>query len=319
VNAQRFGLELEYHNLELADSLDAVRQVYGDGEVVQCNDYKTELEVPDLGKFTLEMDTSFMQFLSEQASAAEKEGIYKEALKLVRDSAESLLEPFVPMEIVSPPLEGEALRKFDDLVTLLRAKGAVGTHHSFRFVLALHLNPEELSQDPDRLRRMMQAFFLLQDWLKNRTRRDSSRWLSQYATLYPHSYGQLLCSKEYAPDFETLVQDYLKYVKDRNTALDMLPLFSHIDETVLTRLKKSRLVKPRPAYHYRLPDSCVDNPEWTIQHQIELWNKVDQLAEDQEKLADLSALYLTYAASFSKKLTENWPEQVEEEVRKWGA
>lgn len=49
---------------------------------------------------------------------------------------------------------------------------------------------------------------------------------------------------------------------------------------------------PRPAFHYRLPNSRIDDPGWRFEDEWNLWLEIEKLAGDKEMLHKLSRLYV---------------------------
>jgi Putative amidoligase enzyme len=67
----------------------------------------------------------------------------------------------------------------------------------------------------------------------------------------------------YAPPPQ-LFEHYLEHNPTRNRPLDLLPLFVHLHGPgLLKRVEDAPLVKPRPTFHYRLPNCELTNPGWT--------------------------------------------------------
>jgi len=111
-----------------------------------------------------------------------------------------------------------------------------------------------------------------------------------------------------------LIDDYLDYNPTRNRALDLLPLFAWIDVDRVMGLMEGEKVTARPTYHYRLPNSRVDEVEWKT---VEAWNSwvlVERLANDIKALEELRDQYFKYFDSpsfFFQK--DEWLKK----VRKW--
>ena len=51
-------------------------------------------------------------------------------------------------------------------------------------------------------------------------------------------------------------------------------------------------IKPRPTFHYRVPDSRVDEPGWTLTEEWNRWVEVELLAEDSERFEAMRAAFL---------------------------
>jgi hypothetical protein len=60
----------------------------------------------------------------------------------------------------------------------------------------------------------------------------------------------------------------------------------------MDRVEDKHLVKPRPAFHYRLPNCLIDEPDWTLAREWNTWVTVEQLASDPERIRTMSREYL---------------------------
>ena len=69
----------------------------------------------------------------------------------------------------------------------------------------------------------------------------------------------------------------------------MLPLFAEYDEETVQRAAGSDRIKPRPAFHYRLPDCHIDRDGWSLSQSWDRWCVVEALADDEEALERLTA------------------------------
>ena len=93
-----------------------------------------------------------------------------------------------------------------------------------------------------------------------------------------------MLNENYNPDLSTLIDDYLDANATRNRPLDLLPLFLHLDgDSFRARLPEEQ-ISPRPAFHYRLPNSMIDDPNWSISQEWAAWMKVERLAADVDEL-----------------------------------
>lgn len=139
------------------------------------------------------------------------------------------------------------------------------------------------------LRDYIRAYTLLHEWLVIELDTAFSRRLMRFATAYPPNYARKVLDSHYAPRLPELIDDYLKYNTTRNRALDLLPLFAHLDWERVARAVDDERVKGRPTFHFRLPNSRVHDPRFRISDEWKLWLEVERLAEDPERLAELSA------------------------------
>jgi hypothetical protein len=105
---------------------------------------------------------------------------------------------------------------------------------------------------------------------------------------YPRAYARLVLDPGYAPDQAQLIDDYLMHNATRNRGLDLLPLFAHIDPARVRRGIDDKRIKARPTFHFRMPDSRVDEASFRISEQWSTWLEVERLACDRARLAEQS-------------------------------
>lgn len=48
----------------------------------------------------------------------------------------------------------------------------------------------------------------------------------------------------------------------------------------MSQVEDPHLVKARPAYHYRLPNCLIDEPDWRLAREWNTWVAVERLAAD---------------------------------------
>jgi hypothetical protein len=126
---------------------------------------------------------------------------------------------------------------------------------------------------------------LLYDWLVEEARIDFTRKLSSFIDPFPEPFRRKVIDPDYRPDVDGLIDDYLADNPTRNRPLDMLPAFATLrHDRVLAAAKEHDQVKPRPTFHYRLPNCCVDDPAWTFAQEWNRWVAVERLAEDRVRL-----------------------------------
>ena len=286
-NLRRVGVEIEFGGLPLAEAAQIIADTAGLRQSA-ISDYEIALEGDPAGAWRIERDQELLKKMGRERAENEEE------VGLLATAAEKALElgskAIVPLELVSPPLSFERLPEFQELVDALRAAGAVGTGGNVLFAFALQLNPELPALDAETIRRYLQSFACLQDWLEERCNMDAARKVTHYSALYPIDYVKLLLSEDYAPDIATLIDDYLQHNPTRNRALDMLPVFSYIDEVRVRGIVSDPKIKSRPTFHYRLPNSKIDEKTWTVFEAWNDWVTVEEIAESPVRLAELSKL-----------------------------
>lgn len=159
---------------------------------------------------------------------------------------------------------------------------------------------------------MLRAFILLYPWLKRRAEVDLTRRASPYINPFPESYARLILAPDYPATRDRLIDDYLAHNPTRNRPLDMVPVLAHLDhDRVAHRVEERRLVKPRPAFHYRLPNCMVDEPDWTIAREWNTWVEVERLASERAKLAEMSRDYLRADGQSLRPFLDDWPRMLE--------
>ncbi|MGO1501035.1 MAG: amidoligase family protein [Marinobacter sp.] len=301
---RRVGVEIELSGLGYQQLVDLVAELL-DGEATLQSRYVSKLETPQ-GCFIIELDSDPIKDLDLAdgrlpLSIREFGG---QAMEVIDAAAERI----VPLEIVSPPMPFSELSQIETLVHKLREAGALGSREAIYFAFGLQLNPELPDLKPATLVHYYQAFAVLYDWLKARHQLDISRKFTPYIEPWSSRYTDLLIADGYAPDQQQMMVDYLESNPTRNRALDLLPLFAHLDKPLLDQYVVDPRIKSRPTLHYRLPDCDIDNPNWHFSSVWNDWVVVEQLANHAEDLAELRALFRDSRKISLRNLTRNWQE-----------
>ncbi len=280
---RRAGFEVEFTGLTLARAVEVVAGVLG-GERREEDAAHCILAVPGAGDFAIEIDWAFLK-----RQAAEQGGGSGESWVGLLSSA---AERVVPLEVVGPPLPLNKLdRLLEPLVEALRDAGAAGTRDTVIAAYGVHINTEAPDLEVATLWRYLVSFALLQWWLVDTHAVDLARRVSPYVDLYPEAYTRTLCEEGPPPSTDALLATYLQHNPTRNRALDLLPLLSVLDEEAVQAAVADDRVEARPAFHYRLPNCLIDDPDWSLASAWESWRVVDDLAQ---RPADLDALAAAY-------------------------
>lgn len=284
---RRVGVELEFIGLSAEKAADLLAETLG-GTPKAEDSHKYTVSVPELGNFLVELDTIYAHKNHKPyTELLEKLGLAEDLAKTVGN----LSQEFVPMEIVGPPIEWPNLNCFDQITQALRTAGAKGTFGAPYYAFGCQLNPEIVAPTVAHILPMLQAFLVLEPWLREQCNNDFTRKLTSFADPFPKGYQQKVLSAEYNPSMEQFIDDYIAANPTRNRALDLLPLFAHLMPEKVKQLGDER-IKPRPTYHYRLPDSPLGKPEWRVHDEWARWLKVEELAEQPQKLAELCQEHL---------------------------
>lgn len=298
------GFELEFSGLTIEQAGKALEKALG-GELQQESVAKSVLHVEELGTFNIEIDWNYLKVKAAEEAEGQQEP--SQWLDLLKQSAAIL----VPVEIVCPPIPLDRLESLSPMIASLRESGAVGTDDSMIAAYGLHINAEIPRLDATTLFAFLRAFSLLQWWLVDEHKVAFSRKLSPYIDLYPESYLNTLFSCS-GPSMDQLMSDYLAHNASRNRALDMLPLFSEIDDGRVSQAVDDDKIQGRPAFHYRLPDCRIEQPEWSLQNAWNCWLIVEQLAEKSAAMEMLGEKFLSMERPLLGVSRRDWTELIDQ-------
>ncbi len=281
---RRVGFELEFGGLDLGECAKILIRLFG-GEVSVRSEYVLEVKTP-LGRFELEADSAFL-----------KEKTYEKYLGMmgikpqdpISQNINSMLGmlagTLIPFEIATPPLVIDDLEPVEKIRAELQKHSAQGTKAAVLNAFGMQFNPEVPDTSAETLLGYLRGFFLLFDWLYEESEIPVSRKVAPFINNFPEEYIQLVLEPSYDPTLHELMTDYLTHNPTRNRPLDLLPLFADIDKAlVFSYPVETDLIKPRPTFHYRLPNSMVDDPSWQIANEWNKWVMIERLAADPSRL-----------------------------------
>lgn len=263
----------------------------------------------EFGDFGIELDARVLSsrgYLDSLRSV----GIKIEPGEL-RDNLEDVMSRVagvvVPHELVCPPVAVEALARIDEIRRRLCRAGAKGTQSSALYAFGLQFNVDVAKFESDHLLAVLRAFFLLFDEICERERIDLSRKLTPFVQPFPEDYVAHVLTADYAPDTETFIDDYLYFTPTRNRPLDLLPLLAWIDkERVMAAPVERGLVKPRPTWHYRLPNCLINDPDWSLAVPWAEWAAIETLAADDEALQSAARRRLGESSALRRWWSALW-------------
>lgn len=284
------GVEIELAGLDVDETARLVQATLG-GRVRVDGPFVRTVEGTDLGPMRIELDAAALESEGLKNALGEVERRL-DALDLDGAAARENLEAgisrvagtLVPCEIVTAPLGFEQLDALQDLLHRLREAGARGTHAAPHYAFGVHFNPEVPTFEPERLHAYLQAFVLRYRWLLEQGQVDPVRRLTPFIDPYPAAYVRHLLEASPPTSLAALIDAYLEHSPTRNRALDMLPLFSHLDDDRVRAVVDDPRIKARPTFHYRLSSCRVDEPDWALSDEWNRWVEVERLAEDPERL-----------------------------------
>ncbi|MFP4155647.1 MAG: amidoligase family protein [Halothiobacillaceae bacterium] len=309
---RRVGVELEMNGITLDELASTVAGVL-DLEITAQGRYERLLTGDPAGDWKVELDFRLLRDMGREP----RDG--GEIIDELRHSAEEILarvsEPVVPFELVSPPLPLDRLEDVERLIEHLRARGARGTTRQATNAFSLQLNPELPDLSAQSILDYIRAFSCLFPWLQRRAQVDFARRITGFAEPFPERYLRRILRPEYQPEQTALIDDYLDANPTRNRALDLLPLFAHLDHERVVDRVADPLIKARPTLHYRLPNCEIDRPDWGLHVVWNDWWQVEALACDHDRLTECCAAFLAFLdAPVDRLFGADWSTRVE---RSW--
>ncbi len=298
---RRVGIEIEFANVAGATAADLVARCF-DGVVEQVDVHRFRIVDARWGDYVVELDT---QYIHREEDNAEPQPVGDRVRELLGEAAALV----VPYEIVCPPLPWNRLDALSPLFEGLRRLGAEGTEDSPIYGFGLHLNAELAEQDIDHVLRQFRAYLLMSDWLRAHIDVDLMRRLLPYTDRFPEDYVSMVVARDYRPDLTEFIEDYAAANPSRNRELDLYPLLRHLAPETVDRLVDDPLIKARPAWHYRLPNASVSDPDWDAIVEWNRWVEVERLAADAPRLEAMAEAYRDWAA---RPTHERWLDAIRE-------
>lgn len=296
---RRVGVELEFGAITARTGARLVQSLFG-GTIEEEDPHRFHVCKSSLGQFTCELDTQYAHRSIVQDAAREPQGEEDPLGGLVgsfryemRRLYGDLSSYIVPCEIVCPPVPLGEMARLDAMVEALLAAGAEGTRSSPFYAFGAQLNPDVASKDAAWLTAMLKAYLLTSAWLRAVIQVHMTRRLVAFADPFPSDYVAAVVDARYWPSLESLMRDYLAANPTRNRELDLLPLFAWLDAPLVRAAVPDPRIKPRPTFHYRLPDSNLGMAGWSLTLEWNRWCVVERLAESRETLDAMGAAYRT--------------------------
>ncbi|MFD2190586.1 amidoligase family protein [Pistricoccus aurantiacus] len=298
---RRVGVEIEFAGIEPHGAAELVAEHFA-GRMENLSPHRLKVVDTRWGDFTIELDAQYAhpdsqviaheQPLEEDdAKARQRHHERIERHLRTRELIGDMVSGLVPTEIVCPPMPWDTLGELDNLFASLRNHGAKGTEDSLLYGFGLHLNPEVPSLEVKSVLAHLRAYLLLAASLRKQIDIDITREMLPHANPFPRTYALKLLDPRYAPDLDTLIKDYLLDNPTRNRELDMLPLFAFLRPEYPSELLRDVLIKPRPTFHYRLPNARLSAPDWNATVEWNRWVQVERLAADTKRLDQRTRAY----------------------------
>lgn len=278
---RKVGIEIEFAGIDTTTAAEAISSSIG-GTLKHHSPHLIDIKDSKLGNLRVELDTQYVHPKSDDEPEFLKDG---------RNFLGSAVTSLVPQELVTDPIPMDQLHVLDQVTSALSKAGATGTQDSILYAFGVHFNPEIATDEIDYLLAIMRTLVLFNAEIYDALSPDLTRRTMGWAQAYTPQYETQIMNPDYKPDQATLIKDYISLNKGRNHHLDMLPVFAFLDEKLVTSLLSDELVSARPAFHFRLPDSRIGDPDWMLCNDWNLWvsieNRSDQLAQ-----SDLEQWYM---------------------------
>lgn len=306
---RKVGYELEFSGLKLQQAAALIQRLYG-GEVARKHRYRYEVTGTEFGDFRVELDARALRRMASD-NTFKKWGIdfdEQSDSNSLEDIVDRVAQSVVPLEIVMPPVALSRTNDLEKLRQALQQHKAEGTKSSLVHAFGMHINIECPSLQTEVLLNYLRAFLILYPWLLDKHDIDITRKVTPYVDRFPDRYVRLVLDPDYRPDKKRLVADYLHHNPTRNRPLDMMPIWAIDQGDEVQKVLKDEKNAPRPTFHYRLPNSHVDDPNWQMQHELDYWMQVERLANDADWLQKLGRLYVLQVERTLTPFKKNWVE-----------
>lgn len=302
---RRVGFEIELGGISIEGAVEDVIETFG-GSANVISAYECVIADTEWGDHKVELDATILKE-RKYLSLLESMGIgpFKdEEVARIDTFVSRLASTVVPFEIVTAPIPIDKIEVIEDLRARLHTRGGEGTSDSLINAFGLHLNPEAPDLGVDSLLAHLQAFVLAFDWLKSAGQTDLARRITPFIDPFPKDYVTRILAADYRPDLQQFTEDYVDANPTRYRALDLLPILAHLSDHLPGAILSD--VSARPAYHYRLPNCRVSDPDWRIATEWNRWVLIERLAANKDALREMAQAYLDEGGADWEKKAEQW-------------
>ncbi|RBI86362.1 hypothetical protein DRV85_06335 [Rhodosalinus halophilus] len=289
------GIEVEFGALPPERAAEICEDRFG-GDLRQVSASEWRLEGSRVGNLKIYLDSAWRPGGSDRAA----------------EMGVAVARQVVPIEIVTEPLPQTRLPEIDALVAELAAAGAEGSRAHLLHGFGLHLNIALADPETGRdLLRVARAFALLEDWLRARDPLDLSRRVLPFTAPFPAAFVEALAALAPSDPPARLFDLIDAHLTSRNHGLDLMPAYAHLAPERFARhaAAAAGAVAARPAYHFRMPESRIGEPEWSLSYDWRRWWLVERVASENTLAARVAAARQEAAAAspFADRADEGAP------------
>ncbi len=301
------GFEIEFAGIKPLQAAEIITSLYG-GEIQKEHRYEIAIRNSEIGDFRVELDARILRKMADKELFAQLGlSLEEETIgKSIEDAVDRLARSVVPLEIVMPPVTITELSPLEELRKALQKNKAEGTKVSLVHAFGMHMNIESPDLETSTLLDYLRSFMVVYPWLLQVLEIDISRRISPFVDPFPDKYVRKVLDAEYKPGLEQFIRDYIEHNPTRNRPLDLMPIFAMLKPDLIEPVMKGEKNAPRPTFHYRLPNSQIDNSDWSFETEWNYWLVVEKLAADREMLRKLRQLYLLRKKKTTISFRKEW-------------
>lgn len=279
------GIEIEFAGPTEHETGALIAKDFG-GSLVDGGDHSVTVSDTRFGDIEVELDITLRK---------------RDDLPFLKEGLDAF-RGLIPVEVVTPPLSRTQLEEFNTICTGLRRIGALGSRSGVLLGFGVHVNPEVVAPDHRFTLDTITAYALLEPWLRDREQVDTTRRMMPFIGAWPQGLISDLANNDYN-SLADLMRMAAAHIQSRNLSLDLLPLFKHAEPDLFAECYDiDDKTAARPTFHFRLPDSRIDEADWSLRQPWQLWRQVELVAANDTLLAALRDAWKTHdAAWFERK------------------
>ncbi len=278
------GIEIEFAGPTELETGTLIARLFG-GTVKDQGDHSVTVCDTIFGDIEVELDISLRK---------------REDLPFLNEGLDAF-RGLIPVEVVTPPLSRAQLAGFNTICDSLRGIGAMGSRTGVLLGFGVHVNPEVVAPDHRFTLDTITAYAMLEPWLRMKEQIDATRRMMPFVGAWPKGLVSALANNSY-DSLADVMRMASVHIKSRNQSLDLLPLFKHAEPELFAEIFKiDDKTAARPTFHFRLPDSRIDEADWSLSQPWQVWRQVELVAANSDLLAALCAAWTMHDAALLER------------------